>query len=141
MGKINEHGQVQRDRRSIYEFGNSELLLSVSDDIVPGLKRCFPYHWKEVLALIRARDPKPIRYMKSAWEKLYASLLENTMKDFVENTMPYLREYHQRNLSESKSATDKKMLGWNIAQRREDRIDNALFCTGLWHILFNVGRL
>lgn len=65
---------------------------------------------------------------------------KNTMKDFVLNTMPYLEEYHQRSNSESGFAADKKMLGWNIAQRRDDRIDNALFCTDLWHNLFNMGR-
>ena len=66
---------------------------------------------------------------------------KNTMKDFVLNTVPYLEQYHQRSNSESGFAADKKMLGWNIAQKREDRIDNALFCTGLWHNLFNMGRL
>ena len=65
---------------------------------------------------------------------------KDTMKDFVENTMPYLEEYHQRSNSESGFAADKKMLGWNIAQRRDDRIDHALFCTGTWHNLFNMGR-
>ena len=65
---------------------------------------------------------------------------KNTMKDFVENTIPYLEEYHQRSNSESGFAADKKMLGWNIAQRRDDRIDNALFCTDVWHNLFNMGR-
>ncbi len=65
---------------------------------------------------------------------------KDTMKDFVLNTMPYLEEYHQRSNSESGFAADKKMLGWNIAQKRDDRIDNALFCTGLWHNLFNMGR-
>ena len=65
---------------------------------------------------------------------------KSTMKNFVENTMPYLEEYHQRSNSESGFAADKKMLGWNIAQRRDDRIDNALFCTGVWHNLFNMGR-
>ena len=33
-----------------------------------------------------------------------------------------------------------QMIGWNIAQKRDDRIDNALFCTGVWHNLFNMGR-
>ena len=65
---------------------------------------------------------------------------KNSMKDFVLNTMPYLEEYHQRSNSESGFAADKKMLGWNIAQKRDDRIDNALFCTDLWHNLFNMGR-
>ena len=65
---------------------------------------------------------------------------KDTMRDFVHNTIPYLEQYHQRSNSESGFAADKKMLGWNVAQRRDDRIDNALFCTGVWHNMFNMGR-
>ena len=65
---------------------------------------------------------------------------KKTVKEFVENTMPYLEQYHQRSNSESGFAADKKMLGWNVAQRRDDRIDHALFCTGVWHNMFNMGR-
>ncbi|MHB8361813.1 MAG: ISNCY-like element ISFac3 family transposase [Thermoplasmataceae archaeon] len=65
---------------------------------------------------------------------------KTAMKDFVENTMTYLEQYHQRSNSESGFAADKKMLGWNIAQRRDDRIDNALFCNNVWHNMFNMGR-
>jgi len=65
---------------------------------------------------------------------------KDTMKEFLENTMKYLEQYHQRSNSESGFAADKKMLGWNIAQRRDDRIYSALFCTGVWHNLFNMGR-
>jgi len=45
-----------------------------------------------------------------------------------------------RGNSDAGLAADKKMLGWGIAQRRDDRIDSALFCTGLWHIPFNFDR-
>ena len=65
---------------------------------------------------------------------------KDTMKEFVENTISYLEQYHQRSNSESGFAADKKMLGWNVAQKRDDRIDNALFCTGVWHNLFKMGR-
>jgi len=75
IGRIDEHGLVEKNRRTIYEFGNSELLLHAIKDILPELKRCFPDHWPEIMALsmIRAQDPGPISYVKSAWEKLYAS--------------------------------------------------------------------
>ena len=56
---------------------------------------------------------------------------KNTMKEFVQNTMPYLDQYHKRSNSESGFAADKKMLGWGVAQRRDDRIVHYLFCTGL----------
>ncbi len=66
---------------------------------------------------------------------------KDTMREFAENTVHYMEEYHQRSNSESGFAADKKMLGWNVAQRRNDRIYSALFCTGTWHNLFNMGRL
>ena len=65
---------------------------------------------------------------------------KSMIKDFLLNTVPYLEQYHQRSNSESGFAADKKMLGQNVAQRRDDRIDSAIFCTGLWHNLFNIGR-
>ncbi len=64
----------------------------------------------------------------------------NTMKEFVQNTMDYLEQYHQRSNSEAGFAADKKMFGWGVAQRRYDRIDSALLCKGLWHNLFNFDR-
>ncbi len=66
---------------------------------------------------------------------------KDAMREFVENTMHYMEEYHQRSNSESGFAADKKMLGWNVAQRRNDRIYSALFCTGTWHNLFNMSGL
>ncbi len=51
---------------------------------------------------------------------------KHTMKDFVWETMDYLKEYHKRNNSESHFSPDKTIPGWNIAQKRSDRIENAL---------------
>jgi len=62
---------------------------------------------------------------------------KEAMIEFVRNTMAYLEQYHQRSNSESGFAADKKMFGWSIAQRRDDRIGCANACTGLWHNLFN----
>ena len=69
MGRNTEHGLVELNRRTIYEFRNSELLLSAASDLIPKLKRRFPDHWSEILAMyiIRAEDPRPIKLMKSAW--------------------------------------------------------------------------
>jgi transposase len=49
----------------------------------------------------------------------------------------YLEEYHKRSNSESGFAQDKKLLGWTVAQRRDDRISCALSME-LWHNLFNL---
>jgi transposase len=62
------------------------------------------------------------------------------MREFVENNMPYLQQYHQKSNSRSGFAANKKMLEWNIAQRRDDRTDIALFWTGVWHNMFNMRR-
>jgi len=60
------------------------------------------------------------------------------MKEFVQNTMVYLEQYQQRSNSEAGFAADKKMLVRD--KMCNDRIDSALFCTGLWHNLFNFDR-
>jgi len=67
----------------------------------------------------------------SNWRKI--------IKDFVFNTFPYLSEYYRRNNSEGGFSVDKRMCGWKIWQRREDRIDTALLCIGVWHNLMFVG--
>jgi Transposase len=63
---------------------------------------------------------------------------KDTMREFVTDTYQYLKEYYKRENSEAGFSADKRLFGWEIAQRREDRIDSALFCTGLWHNLFNL---
>lgn len=61
-----------------------------------------------------------------------------TMKAFVENTMKYLEEYYKRENSESGWSADKKMFGWNVKQKRADRINTALFVRAIWHNLFRL---
>ena len=89
IGRIDEHGLVERNRRSIFELGNSELLITAAQPIMRDLRIGFPGHWKEIIAMavVRAMDAKPLKLMKSAWEKLYlstqidASLSENTLSE------------------------------------------------------------
>lgn len=61
------------------------------------------------------------------------------IKNFIFNTFPHLSEYYRRNNSESGISTDKRMCGWKIWQKREERIDTALLCTGVWHNLMLLG--
>ena len=62
----------------------------------------------------------------------------NTLRSFVWDTMKHLEEYYKRNNSESCFGVDKKMFGWQVKQKREDRIDTALFCRDIWHNLFRL---
>ena len=75
LGRINDSGLVEKNNRSIFEFGSSELLMTMAWDLVPELKRRFPDHWKEIVAisLVRVMDNQPLKLIKSRWEKLYAS--------------------------------------------------------------------
>jgi len=56
---------------------------------------------------------------------------KSMIKDFHLNTVPYLEQYHQKSNSESGFAVNEKMIGQNVAQRRDDRIDCAIF----WMVL------
>jgi transposase len=58
---------------------------------------------------------------------------------FMQDTKAFLREYFQRNQSESGFSEDKKRTGWRFAQKREERIDTAYGLTAAWHNLFWVG--
>jgi len=60
------------------------------------------------------------------------------LTEFVEDTFGYLREYYRRNDSENSFGVDKKMLGWKISQKKEDRIDTVIFCKVIWRNLFQL---
>lgn len=60
------------------------------------------------------------------------------LTEFVEDTFGYLREYFKRNNSESGFGSDKKLFGWKINQKREDRIDTVIFCKTVWRNLFQL---
>ena len=60
------------------------------------------------------------------------------LRGFVEQPMAYLEEYYRREHSESAFSADKRMLGWTIPQRREDRIETADECHATWHNLLNL---
>lgn len=55
---------------------------------------------------------------------------------FVHDIEGFLKEYFQRNQSESGFAEDKKRTGWRLGQKRPDRVNTANILTGLWHNLY-----
>lgn len=74
--------------------------------------------------------PKKDATIKGNWE------WKRMLHSFVNNTKDYLKEYYQRNQSESGIAEDKKRIGWKLGQKREDRITTANMCTALWHNIY-----
>jgi len=60
------------------------------------------------------------------------------MLGFVDTPMEYLQQYFLREHSEAGFSADKRILGWAIAQRRDDRIGTAETCQSAWHNLLNL---
>ncbi len=74
--------------------------------------------------------PKTNATVRGSWE------WKRMLYRFVQDTKAFLKEYFQRNQSESGFAEDKKRTGWRLGQKRYDRIDTANLLTGLWHNLY-----
>lgn len=58
---------------------------------------------------------------------------------FVDNIKAFLKDYFQRNQSESGFSEDKKRTGWKIFQKKDERIDTANTLIHIWHNLFWLG--
>ena len=71
--------------------------------------------------------PKSNATIKGDWE------WKRILFDFVTDPISYLEDYFQRNQSESGFSEDKKRTGWQVGQKRQDRIDTADMLTSLWH--------
>lgn len=61
------------------------------------------------------------------------------VRSFVDDQLSHLKEYYKRNSSESGFSGDKRLCGWKIWQKRDDRIDTSLMCKGVWHNLMLLG--
>jgi len=77
--------------------------------------------------------PKSNATVKGPWE------WKRMMYDFTTDPISYLENYFKRNHSESGFSEDKKRTGWQLGQKREDRIVTADMLTSLWHNLHWLG--
>lgn len=77
--------------------------------------------------------PKKNATVKGPWE------WKRTLARMVADVNAYLKEYFQRNQSESGISEDKRRFGWKIMQRKPDTISTAQFLTTIWHNLFWLG--
>lgn len=75
IGRITDKGIIEKEEseRSVFEYGNSALVYSLSTDIKERLRRYFPERWEDiyVLSVVRLIDPVPLRYVKDRWKKLF----------------------------------------------------------------------
>jgi transposase len=63
----------------------------------------------------------------------------NIWRRLMKNPLLYLIEYYRRENSESGFSVDKRMFGWKIWQKRDERIDTAVTCIAVLHNLFRMG--
>jgi transposase len=55
------------------------------------------------------------------------------LESFVDDTFGHMTEYFRRNNSECGFSVDKNLCGRQVWQTREERIETAIMCKGLWH--------
>ena len=68
-----------------------------------------------------------------------SSRWRNIFRRLMKDPLSYLVEYYKRENSESGFSTDKRMVGWKIWQKRDERIDTAISCVAILHNLFRIG--
>jgi len=95
IGRITPKGVIEKkiknDTRSIFEYGNSELLYLLAHDVIEPLKKSFYDRWKEIIAcsIVKTIQPLPLRLIQSRWEKLHisqkidAALSPNTISEVL----------------------------------------------------------
>ena len=95
IGRITPKGVIERrsknEIRTIHEYGNSELLFRLAQELIDPLKRSFFYRWEGIIAyaIVKTIQPLPIRLGKSRWEKLHisqcidAALSPNTISEML----------------------------------------------------------
>ena len=91
------------------------------------------YSCKEYIKLLREKFndieitllPKSNATINGDWE------WKRMMYDFVTDPVLYLENYFKRNRSESSFSEDKKRTGWQLGQKRADRINTADILTSL----------
>ena len=96
IGRITKDGIIEKGKetRSIFEYGNSALIYSLSGDLIARLQKYFPDRWADLYALsvVWLMDPVPLKSVKDRWKKLYVSrdihahLSFNTLTDILRDT-------------------------------------------------------
>lgn len=124
IGRITPKGIIERKKsneiRTIYEYGNSELLYNLAQELIEPLKNSFFYRWKEIIAcsIVKTIRPLPLRLIKSRWEKLHlsqkidASLSPNTIGNVLREIG---KDYASQKKFFDELMTDSKTLAFDLS--------------------------
>ena len=79
IGKITESGiirKVQRNIRTVFEYGNSQIIYNILNDIAAPLRKYFSSA-NEIMAIasVKAVRNTPLKYIDDAYSKLYMSII------------------------------------------------------------------
>lgn len=80
IGRITRKGVAEkhtpRSIRTVYHYGNAQLLYQLSREIGGLLKKHFPQYWQELLAcaIVKTIRPVPLKLVRSLWETLHLSV-------------------------------------------------------------------
>lgn len=113
IGRMTPSGVVEKgvERRTVFEYGNSQLLLSISRELISALESSFYDRWKEIFALscVRVLGNVPLKLVKDRWEKLHLS----TMMDahLSQNTLSEVLREIGRDYASQKAFFDLLMSG------------------------------
>jgi transposase len=118
----------------------AEMLGSIDIEIRSlRLDRYFSGEYYVNLVIEKVGDTKFFIVPKSNVASIGLGEWGKMLTHFVDDTKLFLKDYFQRNQSESGFSEDKKRTGWKIFQKKPERIDVANSLIYLWHNLFWMG--
>ena len=113
VGRITPSGIVEKgaERRTVFEYGNSQLILSISRDLLAALEKAFPDRWKEAFAMscVRVLGNVPLKCVKDRWEKLHLSTIIDA--HLSQNTLTGVLRELGRDYASQKALFDLLMSG------------------------------
>ena len=83
IGRIDKNGVIDKREtnkvRTVYHYGNAQMLYQLSHEIEILLKKNFPQQWQELLAcaIVKTIRPVPLKLIRSVWQTLSLSVNMN----------------------------------------------------------------
>ena len=124
IGRMTPKGVMEKtskcEIRTIYEYGNSQLLFVLSEEILGQLKKSFYDRWKEILAcaIVKTIRPVPLKLIQTQWTKLHlsqtidASLSPNTLSDVLREVG---RDYASQKEFFDSLITDSRFMAFDLS--------------------------
>ena len=130
------YGASLKSERAAFE---AALVIMRECDVKAKSVRLDQYYAGQSTAAIFGKDTALYLIPKSNATIRGSYVWKDMLVDLMSYPLFFLSEYFRRENSESGFSADKRCDGWKIWQRREERIETATMCKGLWHNLLWLG--